>query len=184
VPLFAPSAGLETERLLLRPLVPSDAPVLHRLIDQDSDVRRWDAGETRTQAERHEAVAHRIFQYGVFGFGCFAVVLRESSELIGQAGLSPWAFEEDGVVTVEFEVMYTLGKDWWGRGIATEAARAWVAHAFGVCALRRLLVGPLKDNRRSIRVLEKLGFSIGDDPLDPASVLAVLENHREGRPAG
>jgi RimJ/RimL family protein N-acetyltransferase len=173
----------ETQRLRLRPLAPADAPTLHRLIDSDEAVWRWDAGHGRNLAGRRAVIARRRAEYRVFGFGCYAITLATSGELIGQSGLSPWFCEgEDGTCRIEFEVMFTLGRAFWGHGYATEAARHWVDQAFAVHNLDRLTVSPLRDNHRSIRVLQKLGFDIADDPLDPTSVLAVLASPRRRLP--
>lgn len=73
--------------------------------------------------------------------------------------------------------MYALGKDYWGQGYATEAAAAWVRYAFDILKLKRLVVCPAKANIASVRVLEKLGFRIEDDPLEEESVLAFKENN-------
>lgn len=57
------------------------------------------------------------------------------------------------------EIGYWIGKPYWGRGFATEAARALVAHAFGPLGLRRLTCGHFADNPASARVIRKLGFT-------------------------
>lgn len=167
---------LETERLWLRPLRIADAHDLHHLLDTVPEVYRFDPGYARSFAERVQCVERRLVQYQQYGFGCFAIELKPNHRLIGQGGLSPWTFEDlTGTVTEEFEVMYALGKPYWNNGYATEMARAWVNYAFQHAGLRRLVVGPARANGASIRVLEKVGFRIEDDPLDPASVLAFLE---------
>jgi RimJ/RimL family protein N-acetyltransferase len=57
------------------------------------------------------------------------------------------------------EIGYWIGKPYWGRGFATEAARALVTHAFGKLGLRRLTCGHFVDNPASARVIAKLGFA-------------------------
>lgn len=167
---------LETARLRLRPLTLDDAPRLHDLLDRDEAVWRFDPGYARPWEERLVAVRRRLAQYETFGFGCYAAELRTTGELIGQGGLSPYFFEHaDGTHSLEFEVMYTLGSAYWGQGFATELSEVWVRYAFREARLRRLVDCPHKANGASVRVLEKLGFRVEDDPLNDAYVIAVLE---------
>jgi len=57
------------------------------------------------------------------------------------------------------EIGYWLGEPFWGRGIVTEAVQLVSAYAFDTCGLLRLFALPFADNRRSIRVLEKAGYT-------------------------
>lgn len=168
---------LETARLKLRPLTVDDAEQLHQLCDIDPEVWQFDSGYAPSLIERIKLIERRIQQYQTYGFGCFAIEHKPNLNLIGQGGLSPHQFENhDGSITDEFEVMYKLGRAYWGQGYATESSQAWVEYAFEVAKLKRLVVCPHKANLASVRVLEKLGFRIEDDWLEPESVLAFLEN--------
>ena len=84
------------------------------------------------------------------GFAFWAVMDRGSGELIGDAGLEVTAY---GV-----ELGYTLARDAWGRGLATEAAQLCVDAAFGPLDIPRLVAVADVENPASARVLEKLGF--------------------------
>ncbi len=169
--------ALETERLNLRPLTFDDAKQLHQLCDLDPEVWKFDPGYERLFDERVKLIERRIQEYQTYGFGCFSIEYKPDSTLIGLGGLSPHQFENrDGSITDEFEVMYKLGRVYWGKGYATEASQAWIEYAFEVANLKRLVVCPHRDNIASIRVLEKLGFSIEDDWLEPETVLAFLDN--------
>jgi [ribosomal protein S5]-alanine N-acetyltransferase len=90
------------------------------------------------------------------GYGLFAVILRESGQLIGDCGLE-WK-EIDG--RSEAELGYDLRSDHWGRGLATEAAIAMRDYAFGKLALLRLVSLILKGNVASRRVAEKIGMHL------------------------
>ncbi len=93
---------------------------------------------------------------GLHGYGHWAVVARDSGQVVGWSGLE-YLPELD-----ETEVAYLLSKRVWGRNYATEAARAAVQYGFegvGVCAIIGL-VHP--DNAASIRVLEKCGMAVAD----------------------
>jgi len=171
--------NFETDRLILRPYTMGDAHDLHRLLDIDPDVWRFDPGCPRSWEDRLERIRINTARYQWFGeVGIYAVELRETGQLIGQSGLNTYLLQgTDGFTTIEVEVMYTLGKEFWGKGYATEAGREWVRYAFLEMGLKRLVDCPARANGASIRVLEKLGFSIEDYPQNPERVLAVLEIH-------
>jgi RimJ/RimL family protein N-acetyltransferase len=61
---------------------------------------------------------------------------------------------------------YWLGEPYWGFGYATEAARAMVGFAFDNLKLRQVTANALRDNFRSMRVLEKAGLSYIEDRLE------------------
>ena len=173
---------LETKRLRLRPYSEEDAQELHRLLDRDPDVWRFDPGYSRSFEERIERIRINRARYEWFGgVGIYAVELSETGQLIGQSGLNTYLMDNaDGFTTVEVEVMFTLGKRFWGQGYATEAGKEWVRYAFEQMRLGRLVGCPSRDNAASVRVLEKIGFDIRDNPVEKHRVLAVLENRDEG----
>jgi ribosomal-protein-alanine N-acetyltransferase len=84
----------------------------------------------------------------------FAVVV--DGTLVGGVGIRPHDGEAEGVA----QFGYWLGRAHWGRGIATEAARLLIAHAFGLRHLRRLEAFVFAPNAASARVLEKCGFTL------------------------
>ncbi len=89
-----------------------------------------------------------------FGYGLFTVVLRESGDVIGDCGLETKSLNG----TVETELGYDFRRDAWGRGLATEAARAVARHAFDDLGLQRLISLVRPHNVRSARVAEKVGM--------------------------
>jgi len=146
----APTA-LETRRLDLRALGPAEAPVLHRLCDEPA-VRRYlfddepvSLGEVRAMIGRSEK------DFAAGGVGLFGLRPRDAKALIGFCGL----FVVEGMG--EPELTYALHPSWWGRGLATEAARAVASHALEAAGLRRVLVAADGANASSARVIEKLG---------------------------
>jgi len=105
---------LETERLVMREMRPSDYPALCKIL-QDAEVMY--AYEHAFGDEEARAWLDRQFQrYREDGFGLWAVVLRETGEMIGQCGLS-W---QDWNGRQVLEVGYHLQKAFWHRGYATE----------------------------------------------------------------
>ena len=142
---------LETERLLLRPLTEADIEPLHELM-QDPDVMRY-IGDRRipTLQETWRGVAGWIGHWALRGYGLWAVEERAGGALVGRIGL---------INPVDWpgpEVGYMIGKPWWGRGYATEAARAAMDWGFETIGFDRLisLIDPA--NAASIAVAIHLG---------------------------
>jgi len=154
---------LETERLLLRRLTMADLDAL-AVLYRDPDVRRYFPDGVLTYDQTRAELEWIIdVYYGRYGYGLWATILKENGAFIGRCGLLPW---EIGGRT-EVEVAYLLGPDHWGRGLATEAARAIAEHAFATLPVDRLicLLDPANDASR--RVAAKVGMTLlWDDYVD------------------
>jgi RimJ/RimL family protein N-acetyltransferase len=83
----------------------------------------------------------------------WAVVERETDALIGHCGLR---YLED---TSDVELLYGLGRRFWGRGVATEAGRASLGYGFEQAGLSRIVALAKPENAASRRVMEKLGMT-------------------------
>jgi len=81
------------------------------------------------------------------------VVLKETNRVIGSCGLGPLDFSTD-----ETELFYALRKEYWGKGLATEAARAVLKYAFKTIKIERLVAVTMPANVGSVKVIEKLGL--------------------------
>lgn len=141
---------IRTERLTLRPLRPEDAPRIAEFCG-DADVSRW-----------LPQVPH---PYPVEAAEAFVSAMRET-------GAPVWAIEpagndaREGLVGViglngqatDGHLGFWLGRAYWGRGYATEAARAVLAHGVAPEDRGRIRSGVVADNRASRAVLRKLGF--------------------------
>ena len=143
----------ETERLIIRKFTFDD---LARLIElrSDEEVIRY-IGSRRLQ--NPEAIAKRlkfyIGCYEQYGYGMCALVWKETGEMIGWCGLQP--LEETG----ETEVGYGMIKEFWGRGIGFECARAWLEYAFTETGATRIVAIAAPENKGSWRIMEKCGMS-------------------------
>jgi len=117
---------LTTERLTLRHLTVNDAVDLHR-IHHEAGVWKYFLGSPPASVEEERPFIERnLARYREHGFGFWATVLRETGELIGRCGLL--SQEVDG--RNETEIAYLLSPRFWGRGLASEAARGIRDHAF------------------------------------------------------
>lgn len=153
----SPSWTLETERLILRPMVVTDAPAFFAL-DTDPDVYRFTGESPPTSVAEVEQRIASYPDYKDYGFGRMACVLRKTSDTIGFCGLKKLP-ELDG----EIDIGYRLTPAHWGQGLATEASLTMMQFGFDTLNLTRIigLVDPA--NQRSIRVLEKLGMTYERD---------------------
>jgi len=153
---------LETEHLLLRHLEPGDLDNLYALYS-DPVVRRYFPEGTLTLEETKEELDWFLHGHPRHPeLGLWATIHKPSGQFIGRCGLLPWNI--DGVF--EVEIAYMLGKDWWGQGLATEAALGIRDYAYETLKLKRLICLIDEDNRASIRVAEKTGMRFEKTGLD------------------
>jgi ribosomal-protein-alanine N-acetyltransferase len=158
---------LRSERLGFRPWTVADSELAVGLWC-DTAVTRWFGGPYDEEwaggrlAEEIACMKENGFQY-------WPIFLLAGGDHVGCCGLHPRQ-PEAGVCGFGFH----LRSDHWGRGYATEAARAAIGYAFEVLQVRALFAGHHPRNRASKRVLEKLGFRYTHDELYPPT---GLEHH-------
>jgi ribosomal-protein-alanine N-acetyltransferase len=175
-----------TERLLLRTMEESDAPILRELIYSDREV--W--GMYSTLGERPEALArafrHHCSQDPKSRFGRLVVVLRVTGNPIGQIQLDPYInsyYQVPGESmehfnAIEVELGFAFGKEYWGQGFASEACKAVIEYAFKDLRLPRLVGGAEMANIRSAALQKRLGFQLYANEVDQHSWVSILKNER------
>jgi len=144
---------IATPRLVLGPHRDDDLERLHRW-ENDAEILEMTSDELApaTLGDLRTLLAHWASPDQIPAR--FAIRLADSGEFIGFAHLG-----EIERAQGRCKLGYLIGeKELWGRGFATEAVRAAVAHAFGPLGLRRIGAGVYATNPASIRVLEKVGF--------------------------
>jgi RimJ/RimL family protein N-acetyltransferase len=143
---------LRTPRLWLRPLEAADGAALHGLWTH-ADVRRflWD-DRVIAPADVEGVIAASAATFAAEGFGHFALRDAEAGPLLGTCGLHRYAPD------AEPELLYSLAREQWGRGLATEAARAVVDDAFVRLGFGRVVARADVPNRDSQRVMQRLGM--------------------------
>ena len=142
---------IETDRLLLRMFSLADLEDLARIY-ADPDVMRYLSGHPLTREESAGWLKYFISGWEQYGFGWWALVLKNSTELIGHCGLQ---FIH---VTPEVEVTYGLAKEYWRKGLASEAARACLRYGFEELKLHRIYALADPGNTGSHRVMERVGM--------------------------
>lgn len=150
-----PRPVMETPRLLIRHFEDSDLACLAALY-ADAEIRRYFPEGVLSPAETSEELAwfrngHPLHPE----LGLWAVIDKASGRFIGRCGLLPWTI--DG--RHEVEIAYLLDRRYWGLGLASEAARALVRHAFEKLDLDRLIALIDPRNLRSVHVASAAGLA-------------------------
>jgi len=145
---------LETARLLLRPLETRDLDDYYTRIFADPAVMRSLTGQPIARDGWDERVQQHFGEHWHrHGFGPWIAVHKEDRQVIGHCGVRFWPDSP------EVEVFYALAHDYWGRGLATEGARASVRFGFEHLGLDYVMAGARVDNIASRRVMEKIGMT-------------------------
>ena len=147
---------LRAERVLLRGWRESDLALFADLNADPRVMEHFPALLTRSQSDAF--VRDRIMsQFAKRGFGLWAVEVPGIASFIGFVGLLVPTFETHFTPCVE--IGWRLAHSHWGRGYATEAARAAIAFGFTEAGLDEIVSFTTPANRRSIAVMERLGMS-------------------------
>jgi RimJ/RimL family protein N-acetyltransferase len=161
---------LETERLRLRAPAPEDAEALAPMYADPEVMRYVGDGRTLTRAETELSVRRMIERWETDGFGLFTTVRKDDETVIGRVGILIWNSETWEPTTraqpsgpTEVEVGYTLGRDFWGQGFATEAAGAARDYALNGLGAERLIALIIHGNTASENVARKLGLEYERD---------------------
>ena len=153
---------IETERLLLRKITLDDKENLFGL-HADPEVQKY-TGETVVESikEMEKAIQTRIKNYEKYGYGRWATFLKNGMQFVGWAGLA-YLPEFD-----EIDLGYRFLPKYWGMGLATEASHAILTYGFDKLQLSRIIAIAMKENKASIRVMEKVGMKFDKfSPYEP-----------------
>ena len=147
---------LETERLLLREMTQDDLPALQGILQDEETMYAYNGAFD--EAETQAWLDRQLSRYAQYGFGLWAVVLKESGGMIGQCGLTmqPWRGDE------VLEVGYLFNRAFWHHGYATEAARGCMEYAFDLLGAREVCSIIRETNLPSRRVAERNGMTMRD----------------------
>jgi [ribosomal protein S5]-alanine N-acetyltransferase len=128
-------------------------------MEGDPEVRRYVGGAPRTR----EAAEQRFWSGPMTPvtdrMAMWATVLKPEGSYVGRCGLYPHLKGEKRAPD-EGVLAFYLARAFWGRGLATEAGRAFVDFGFGELDLKRIVTTVDARNAASVRVLEKLGFVV------------------------
>lgn len=162
---------IETERLILREILTSDADAMFEL-DSDPEVHRYLGNvPVKSREKILEIIDFIRRQYDTFGIGRWAVVLKDNKKFIGWAGLK-YVDEPMDNFPYYYDLGYRLTRKYWGKGYATEASIALIDYAFHKLKIPCVYALIETDNLRSRRVLEKVGF-LKDKPMTIDGILHI-----------
>jgi RimJ/RimL family protein N-acetyltransferase len=151
---------IETDRLIMRDLLPTDDVGMFRL-DSDADVHRYVGRKPVQTIEQSRQVIELIReQYVTNGIGRWAVVEKETGDFVGWSGLKLMTTPVNGHVNY-YDLGYRFIKAHWGKGYATETALAAVGYGWDILRLDAMYACADLDNSASRRVLEKVGMQYG-----------------------
>ena len=155
---------VETERLKLRAFTLADLEPYAEMYSEESFVRfLGGVPYSKEQVWRNQAII--LGHWHLLGYGIWAVESRETGELIGRVGLLNLPGWPD------VEVCWALAPRFWGRGFATEAARASVDWAFSEARLPRLISLIHPENKASEAVALRLGETLREQiPFEGTTV--------------
>lgn len=145
---------LSTPRLLLRELHLADASELFRIYQDPVVMRFMGPPPATVEEERANIERHRRQSYDRYGYGLWATVQRDTGALIGRCGLLCTQIDS----RMETELSFLLDRRCWGRGLATEAARAILGAAGQRFNLDRVVAVVHPENAASLTAVERLGF--------------------------
>jgi RimJ/RimL family protein N-acetyltransferase len=150
---------IETPRIILRELEEEDLDSLAEIYADIEVMRYIGKGIVLTYEQTKRSIQNWNRYYKKFGFGNWGTIEKESGKFIGLCGLS-WLEDKSDV-----EVSYLFAKEAWGKGYATETAKAINEYGFDSAGLKRIVALVYPQNTASIHVIEKLGMKYEYDRI-------------------
>ncbi|MCB0104736.1 MAG: GNAT family N-acetyltransferase [Caldilineaceae bacterium] len=155
---------LETPRLLLRHLEPTDLDDLYALY-RDPEMRRYFPDGTLTYEETKEELEWYLHGHPDYPqLGLWATLLKADKRFIGRCGLLPWTIDGQD----EVEIAYMIAKPYWRQGLGAEAARGIRDYGFQTLKLPRLISMMYPENQASINTAKKIGMTFDKEAEDEA----------------
>ena len=163
---------LMTDRLILRPLKTEDRPDIHRNIYHDKEVQRYYLAPY-IEKEEDVDLAGMINRCRERRIYVFAIVLKETSDVIGMINQCDSADENDRSV----ELAYATGSSYWNQGYMTEALRAGCQFMFREYKMHRVEAFILPENERSIALVNRLGFTYEGKRISYMHINGAYRDH-------
>lgn len=159
---------IETERLRLRVCRSEDLETVYRLCSDPNITRFFHAEYSVNRADVLASLPRRLMCWKTQGFGQFGVFDKTDGNLIGFCGLQYLD------KTPNVEIYYGFFKEFWGKGLATEAARAVTRFAFEIVKLEQIVAVTHYENAASQRVLRKIGATCESEDREFYGVKAAF----------
>lgn len=150
---------LETERLYLRKMEQSDFESLCKILQDEKVMYAYEGAFSDEEVQ--EWLDRQLFRYQKWGFGLWAVILKETEKMIGQCGLTVQPWKGDEVL----EIGYLFQRQYWHNGYATEAAKACKQYAFEVLGAKEVCSIIRDTNIPSQNVAIRNGMTVKDSRI-------------------
>jgi len=147
---------LETERLYLREMNQDDFNSLCKILQDENTMYAYEGAFNNSEVQ--EWLDRQISRYQKWHFGLWAVILKETDEMIGQCGLTMQPWKETEVL----EIGYLFNRSYWHKGYATEAAEACKHYAFEILKADEVCSIIRDTNTTSQKVAIRNGMSKAD----------------------
>lgn len=153
--IAAPLGDVSTDRLELRRFSDDDLDEL-AVVFAKPEIWQFPYGRGFTKLETEVFLAEMIEEWNQCGFGCWVAIERATAAIVGYVGLSVPMFLPEVLPAVE--VGWRFDPDHWGRGFASEGARAALREGFSTMRLDEICSVPQVGNPASSRVAERIGM--------------------------
>ena len=152
---FRGTPQLESARLSYRKIVQDDARDMYEYSCREEVTRYllWMPHSGLSETQRYIKLLQKKYAEGAFWD--FGLTYRETGKFIGTCGVTSYDEDDNSL-----EIGYVLAPDFWGQGLAAEAARTVMAFCFDTFGVRRITAKHLEGNDRSARVMRKLGMRL------------------------
>ncbi len=141
---------LETDRLILRPFADQDFEAIFAIRSNAEMMKYIKSPENRGQTEHWINYVSRHWQTESYGLG--SVIFKDTNTVIGWCGI--WELVE----TREPELGWAIAEEFWNKGLASEAASAYLDYGFHTLNYSRIVAVARPENLASLRVMEKIGM--------------------------
>ena len=150
---------IETERLYMRELTQNDYGALCKILQDEETMYAYEGAFSDVEVQ--ESLERQMARYHQWGFGLWAVILKETGEMIGQCGLTmqPWKGEE------VLEIGYLFQRSCWHNGYALEASKACKKYAFEVLDADTVCSIIRDTNTASQKVAVRTGMAVVDHSI-------------------
>jgi len=153
--------GIETARLRLRPFTLDDLNSFASICSEPEVMKYIGAGKPVSKEEAEPHLSGYINYWEKHGFGRFAVTHKQRGELIGYCGFRVFNYPELRLFDDTHEIVFPVKKSSWGKGLASEAARACLRYGFEHLKFELIVAITRSENIASQEVLERIGMKCG-----------------------
>ncbi len=161
---------LESKRLIFREHRIEDLDS-YCAMEMDAHVRRYVGGYPRSRVDAERRFRDGPLRSTSSPLGVWAAVLKADGVYVGRSGLYPRVLTDGSVVEHEAVLSFYIALQFWGRGLATEAAIAFLRFGWEELKVRRVIATVQQGNDASVHILQKLGFGITETEIGPRTFL-------------